>query len=423
MTQPHRVHVVGAGLAGLAAAVTLAEAGVGVVLHEAAPYPGGRCRSYLDATLGCRIDNGNHLLLTGNRAALRYVAAIGADATFTGPGEAIFPFLDRKTGERWSLRPNAGKLPWWVLAPSRRVKGAGPLAYLSARRILAAREGAVVTDALDPGSVIFRRLWQPLAVAALNTEVEAASATCFAEVLRESLGRGAAACIPLVPRDGLSESLVDPAIARLRGCGAEIRCPSRLRAIGFAEDRAATLDFEGAAETIAPGEAVVLAVPAPVAARLVPGLAAPDEFRAIVNAHYRVALRGDAPYFVGLVGGVAEWVFRKREVVSVTVSAADRLVDLPAEALAPLLWADAAAAYDLSAEPLPPWQIVKEKRATFAATPAQLARRPPAATQWSNLALAGDWTKTGLPATIEGAIRSGFGAAAHLLGRAPSSGE
>src|SRR5713226_5192690 len=152
-----------------------------------------------------------------------------------------------------------------------------------------------------------------------------------------------------------------------------------------------------------------------VAARLVPDLAAPDEFRAIVNAHYYVAAPAESPLFVGLVGGAAEWVFRKREVLSVTISAADRFIDTPADELAALLWRDVVRAYELRDATLPPWQIVKERRATFAATPAQLRRRPPAATRWANLVLAGDWTATGLPATIEGAIRSGFAAASQLL--------
>jgi len=417
MTQPHRVHVIGAGVAGLAASLALAEAGVGVVLHEAAPQAGGRCRSYLDPVLGCRIDNGNHLLIAGNRAAMRYLTAIGATDSLTGPGDAIFPFFDVTTGERWALRPNAGRLPWWILSADRRAKGTGPRDYLAARRLLDAPKSAVVTDFLDPGTVIFRRLWQPLAVAALNTEAEACSAALFGQVLRESLGAGGAASIPLVPREGLSESFIDPALAKLRVLGAEIRMPSRLRAIGFERRSAATLDFESAHEPLRPGEAAVLAVSAPVAARLVPELDIPDEFRAIVNAHYRVTLRGDAPWFVGVIGGVAEWVFRKREVLSVTVSAADRIVDRPAEDLAAILWRDAAAAFDLAPEPLPPWQIVKEKRATFAATPKQAARRPGPAALGGNLVLAGDWTDTGLPATIEGAIRSGFAAADVLLGR------
>ena len=416
MSQPHRVHVVGAGLAGLAASLTLAEAGVWVVLHEAAPQAGGRCRSYLDATLGCRIDNGNHLLLSGNRAAKRYVDMIGSRSTFTGPGEPIYPFLDRQNGERWTLRPNAGKVPWWVLSSARRVKGTNAFSYLSARHLLKASPEAVVTDLLDAGSVLYRRLWQPMAIAALNTEAELGSARMFGDILQETLGAGGQDCVPMIPREGLSESMIDPALARLRSKGVDIRIGSRLRGIGFDSDRVASLDFDGATEAVEANDAIVLAVPSAVAPRLVPDLTAPDEYRAIVNAHYRIAMRGDAPWFVGIIGGTAEWVFRKPDILSVTVSAADRLVDRSAEELAPLLWRDVAAAFGLPEDPMPVWQIVKEKRATFAATPDQIKRRPGTATRWPNLVLAGDWTDTGLPATIEGAIRSGFKAADRLLG-------
>ena len=109
---------------------------------------------------------------------------------------------------------------------------------------------------------------------------------------------------------------------------------------------------------------------------------------------------------MGLVGGTAEWVFAFPDRLSVTVSAADRLVDMDTQELAALLWRDVAAVHGL-AGPAPPCRIVKEKRATFAATPAQDARRPACPTRWTNLFLAGDWTATGLPATIEGALRSG----------------
>jgi squalene-associated FAD-dependent desaturase len=410
-----RVHVVGAGLAGLSAALRLAEAGVPVVLHEAARQAGGRCRSYLDATLGCRIDNGNHLLIAGNHAAMAYLRSIGAADTVVGPSEAAFPFLDLATGERWVVRPNAGRLPWWLFIAARRVAGTRPLDYFRALAIAAAGEGDAVADALDRDSLIFRRLWQPLAVAALNTETERGAAVLLSRVLRESFGAGGAACRPLVPREGLSESLIDPALARLAALRAELRLGSRLREVAFAEARATVLAFDERSEDLAREDAVVIAVTAPVAARLLPGLVAPDEFRGIVNAHYRLTAVPALPLFVGLIGGTAEWVFRKKEVLSVTISAADRLMDMPAEELAVLLWPEVRRAYDLGDAPLPPWQIVKERRATFAATPGQLLKRPPARTRWGNLVLAGDWTDTGLPATIEGAIRSGVAAADLLL--------
>lgn len=414
---PRRVHIIGAGLAGLAAAVRLADAGVAVVLHEAARQAGGRCRSYHDATLGCRIDNGNHLLVAGNRAAMAYLRAIGAEATLVGPDEPAFPCLDLTTGERWVMRPNLGRIPWWFFDRRRRVAGTAALDYLRALGLARARPEHTVTDILARDTVIFRRLWQPFAVAALNTEVEQGSAALLGRVLREMFQEGSA-CRPLVPRDGLSETLVEPALDHLHRRGAQLRFGSRLRAIEFAGERAAALGFDEADEKLAADEAAILAVTAPVAMRLVPDLVAPTEFRAIVNAHYRTEAPPESSLFVGLIGGTAEWVFRKRGVLSVTISAADRLVDTPAEELAALLWPEVRRAYDLPEAPLPPWQIVKEKRATFAATPVQLRRRPPAATRWRNLALAGDFTDTGLPATIEGAIRSGFAAADRLMSSA-----
>src|SRR6185369_14528642 len=96
------VHVVGAGVAGLAAAERLAQAGRRIVVYEAAQQAGGRCRSYFDEALGCRIDNGNHLLVSGNVAAMAYVSEIGAVGTFRGSDSAEFPFLDLASNERWS---------------------------------------------------------------------------------------------------------------------------------------------------------------------------------------------------------------------------------------------------------------------------------------------------------------------------------
>src|SRR5262249_25466670 len=126
------VHIVGAGLAGLAASVELVAAGRRVNLYEAGRYAGGRCRSYFDSELGCRIDNGNHLLLAGNKAALRYLAQIDALDTLEGPQEAVFPFIDIGTGQRWTLRPNHSAIPWWIANPKRRVPETRATDYLAA---------------------------------------------------------------------------------------------------------------------------------------------------------------------------------------------------------------------------------------------------------------------------------------------------
>ena len=116
---------------------------------------------------------------------------------------------------------------------------------------------------------------------------------------------------------------------------------------------------------------------------------------------------------IGVVNGTVEWIFAFPERLSVTISAGDRLISTPREQLAETIWREVAQVAGV-AEALPPWQIVRERRATFAALPEQNAKRPEAQTAWENLVLAGDWTATGLPATIEGAIRSGERAAEAL---------
>jgi squalene-associated FAD-dependent desaturase len=409
------IHVIGAGMAGLAASVRLAQSGHKVALYDAAGQAGGRCRSYFDETLDCRLDNGNHLLVSGNTAAMAYIAETNAAATFVTADIAAFPFLDLKTQERWSVRPTEGRVPWWLFVAGRRVAGTNALDYLDALKLARADASATINQTLDAGRVIYERLWAPLAVAALNTEVDHASARLLGMIFAETFGRGGAGLHPLYPKEGLSESLVDPALAILQSKGGTVRFGQRLRGLRFDGERVVALDFGRGEVALEADDSVVLAVTAPVAKDLIPEFNPPDEFRAIINAHFRVdALPGPAYSFLGVVNGTAEWIFLKPGVISTTTSAADRMIDRDAEDLAAALWKDIAQAYRLEPANMPPHRVVKEKRATFAATPAQLLRRPKAKTRWRNLVLAGDWTDTGWPATIEGAIRSGFTAASEL---------
>jgi hypothetical protein len=151
-------------------------------------------------------------------------------------------------------------------------------------------------------------------------------------------------------------------------------------------------------------------VPPWIAPSLLPGLSAPTAYRAIVNAHFRIVPPADFPPMIGVLNATVEWIFAFPDRLSVTISGADRLLDLPREELASLIWREVAQVAGISGD-LPPWQVVRERRATFAATPEEDAKRPGSATKLANLYLAGDWTDTGLPATIEGAIRSGNRAA------------
>jgi hypothetical protein len=214
----------------------------------------------------------------------------------------------------------------------------------------------------------------------------------------------------LIARTGLGHVFVDPAVEYLSARGVDVLMRHELRAIRFEGARADALDFGEGFVKLEAGDAVILAVPPYAATALIPELKSPTIYRAIVNAHFRIPPPSGFPPMIGVLNATTEWIFGFPDRLSVTISAGDRLLETARQELAQTVWQEVARVAGLSG-PLPPWQIVRERRATFGATPEENAKRPSARTRWGNLVLAGDWTATGLPATIEGAIRSGNRAA------------
>jgi squalene-associated FAD-dependent desaturase len=408
------VHVIGAGISGLSAAVRLANAGHKIHVHEATQQAGGRCRSYFDAATNLTIDNGNHLLLSGNRHALAYARSIGTEAGLVGPKRAQFPFVDVATGKRWQLDLGDSRLPLWLFDKSRRVPETSLSDYLALSPLIWASPNTLVGDTIPCKGTLYDRLVQPLLLAALNVDPPEGSAGLAGAIVRETLLAGGQACRPLIAREGLSAVLVEPAIKLLQDKGASVRFGHELRGLGVVGSNVSELKFGDDAIVLGPSDAVVMAVPPRAAASLLPGLKTPAKFRAIVNAHFRVTPPEGQPAILGVVGGLVEWLFAFPQRLSVTISNGDRLVDMPREELAQAIWRDICKAAGLEGD-LPPWQVVRERRATFEATPEQNALRPRTVTSYTNLFLAGDWTDTGLPATIEGSVRSGDRAADLVL--------
>lgn len=407
------VHIVGAGVAGLAAAVRIAQAQASVVVHEATAYPGGRCRSYFDRSIGMTIDNGNHLVLSGNHSVLGFASTIGSAAGLVGPEHAEFPFVESGSGERWMLRINDG-WPWWIFDKNRRAPGTRLTEYLRLARLLLVKDDGPVGDVIECAGPLYRRLVHPLFLAALNIEPRDGSAALAAAIVRETLAKGGQACRPLIARHGLGPVLIEPAIKHLRERGVDVRLEHELHAIRFSGNRAAELDFGGDVVALNADDAVVVAVPSHAAVALVPELSIPQGYRAIANAHFKVDVPPETPPMLGVINATTEWIFAFPGRLSVTISNADRLMDVPRAMLAQNIWQEVSRISGVSG-PLPPWQIVRERRATFAATPEENAKRPAPQTRWRNLFLAGDWTATGLPATLESAARSGHRAADLVL--------
>ncbi|KND55725.1 hypothetical protein BPUN_1860 [Candidatus Paraburkholderia kirkii] len=401
-----RVFVVGADIAGLAAAVQAQRRGARVVLHEVTPHAGGRCRSYFDPKLGITVDNGNHVLLSGNQSAMSYLRAIGAADTLTGPTQAEYPFFDVASGAAWTIRMSPGRVPRWIFEADARVPGTQPADYLSLLLLFWAKPGRTVEEAVRRKDRVWSLLARPLLRVMLNADPSEASAAIAGSLLRETVAAGGQACRPLVARSGLSHSFVEPALRLSQYGGADIRLGSRVAGIGISgtdsKERVSSLAFEGAIEPVAlgPDDGVVLAVPPDAARRLVPDLSAPDETRAIVTVHFAV----DAPLssvatqpLTCLVNGMSDWIVAADVRLSATLASAGRWLATPHEELAQAVCQETA------------------KAMRMPAVPSQEGWRAATRTRWPNFTLAGDWTATGLPATIEGAIRSGQKAADTLL--------
>src|SRR5690242_3785949 len=276
---PKTVHIIGAGISGLSAAVRLANAGHSVQVHEATQQAGGRCRSYFDAATNLTIDNGNHLLLSANHHALSYARLIGSEAGLVGPAQAQFAFVDISTGQRWLLDLGDSRLPLWVLDESRRVPDTRLTDYLALSPLIWASTAKTVGASIPCKGTLYDRLVQPLLLAALNCDPPEGSAGLAGAIVRETLLAGGQACRPLIARDGLSAVLVEPAIKLLESRGASVHLMHELRALATSGDRVNELNFGGDKIAIGPDEAVILAVPPRPAAALLPGLKTPTKFR------------------------------------------------------------------------------------------------------------------------------------------------
>ena len=414
-----RTVVVGAGLAGLAAAEALSRAGREVLVLEASPKAGGRCRTYRDERLWRDIDNGNHLILSANRAVLGWAERTGGAGALEVHPEAAFPFFDAGAGHRWTLRLAPG--PLGALSGDARPPDVPARAILrDLAAILTARKGMTVAGAVRARGALWDRFWDPMVRAILNEDPAEGDAVLMRAVLLRTFARGASACRPVLAPKGLGPALVEPALGLLsrRGVRVDLRAP--VKSIRREGGRAAALETREGTVAIGPGDDVILALPAAATGDLLPELALPGPGKAILNAHF-VLPDSRLPPVLGLVGGEAQWLFRRGDVVSVTVSAAERsgLEGMDRDAALSRLWSDIATAVHAHGgdvpDAMPPGRLIRERAATFDQTPAGSARRQGARTRWTNLHLAGDHTDTGLPATLEGAILSGERAAALAL--------
>jgi hydroxysqualene dehydroxylase len=439
------VAVVGGGFAGLAAATALAESGARVLLLEARPHLGGRARSFVDAETGAVVDNGQHLFMGCYRESLRFLDRIGGRDNLWLQPRLHVPMVGTG-GDAWAFHLPPLPTPWNLVAGLLRFRGLDWRGRLAALRVgeevrRRSRHGAGIEDgtlddrtvsewlaALGQGARANRWLWHPLAIAALNEDPARASAAVFMPVLREALLGGNDASRLGLSKVGLSDLYAGPAAHYLKSRGCEVRLRSQVRRIvvdggrcgGVVLADGSRIDA-GSVIAALPPEDLLESLPPEVGADPFFARAARIETSPIVSIYlwFGVAV-SDLP-FAGIVGGTWQWIFNRGAFrghrsglhgVTLVCSAARALVETPREALIRTALDDLHACFPASRRaPLHHALVIKEKKATMAPLRGGLALRPSFPTPVKRLWLAGDWTATGLPATIESAVLSGHACA------------
>lgn len=430
--KPENVLVVGGGWAGLAAAIELTRHGIPVTLLEAARQLGGRARCVPFDDV--RVDNGQHLMIGAYESMLRLMAAVGVDA------ETMFlrqPLdLHMRALEQRELRVRTRKLPAplhlaWALAT---VRGLPPRERLQllrfSHRLLRNRivlDEDITAQALllgeRQGARVMGALWEPLCLAAMNTPLAEASAKLFLEVLRRTFVSEAGHSDLLIPKDDLGVLLPEPALDFIERNGGTVLLNHRVQHLLVDADNACRGVGWRGGELHA--QRVILAVHPVMCRRLLAahpaltGIAARlaqlrQEPITTVYLRYpeNVAM---SSALQGIQDGIGQWIFDRRVaghpgLIAVVISGRGEHLDLDNATLGTHVQTELARLHPDWPAPLAV-RVIREKRATFAALPGVDALRPTTATPVTGLWLAGDFTATGLPATLEGAIISGLRAA------------
>jgi squalene-associated FAD-dependent desaturase len=409
-----KVYVIGAGLAGLSASVYLTQAGFEVILFESAGHAGGRCRSFEDQHLELEIDNGNHLILGANKDIFSYLSLLGVDIDHAFrilPAE--FHIVDLQNQFVDGINTGNARIPWWIFNKNQRLRNTSWVDYLDLLKLFFARKTSAVTDVINTRKPVFKKLIEPLTLAIMNTPANQASAKVLATALGRIFGYKNG-FLPFVSQQGLSKIFVQPALQLLRSNKVSIFFNHILKELIIDQEKP-KLIFANRVIDLDPRDRVVLAVPPNIVQKLNFPTIYPNEYESILNGHYKVDLNlfpkinADIPKMIGVIGGLSDWLFIKQGMISTTKSAANN-VDVTD--YANKNWVNVQQTvqllYGITLPEFLKSRIIVEKRATFLQNPHNcFNNRPEAKTHVPNFYLAGDWTNTGLPVTIEGAILSG----------------
>jgi squalene-associated FAD-dependent desaturase len=422
-----RCLIIGGGLAGLTAASILSSKKFSVTLIESSPKTGGRTYSYVDKETGNEIDNGQHILMGCYKETLSFLKLIGAENNFDYQKNLYLKFLDRNKNE---FQISAAKLfyPFNVLKAildynrlSRKQKKYFvvfllklPLLSKNSLKRVTVKEW-LENENQDLNTI--KSFWEILGIGALNTGLEKASALVFYEVLLQIFFKGNFASTIILPKYGLSESIINPATSFLINNNGKIILSETIKEVEIKNRKIVSVKSDK--NSYDKFDYVISAIPLYSLEKIISqkqlSIYLELEYSTILNVHIWLKEKTLTEKFYGLLDSPLHWIFVKEKHINIVISNADYLEYKNKNEIYNLVCDELTKYTSIIEDDILKYQIIKEKRATFVPGISSLGKRPNSKTEIKNLFLAGDWINTGLPSTIESAVKSGRLAAELVL--------
>ena len=414
-----KIVVIGGGFAGLSSASFLSNTGFKIELLEASPKLGGRAYSFVDIETGAVIDNGQHILMGCYKETLKFFKLIGAENKLSKQSHLSLNMV-KKNFKLCPLTASGFLYPFNLLSAVINYS-----AFSSYEKLLFIKFFGKLylytDDELKKLTVfewllkekqtqnLIKSFWEILAIAALNTDIKKASAMIFATVLKEIFFRGNNASVIILPSLGLTETYCDDALRFIGGKEGSISFSEPVIKLNVQDN--VIKEIVTTKSVISGFDFVITAIPLYALKKILteehflPGLE--FNYSSLLTVHLFLKENRFVNTFYGLIDSPVQWVFNKGSHLTVVISNADKFIDGSKEEIIELILSELNKYILLEGNEIKTYKIIKEKRAAFIPSNDILDKRPSPYTPFKNLFLAGDWTNTGLPATIESAVKSG----------------
>ena len=411
--------VIGGGIAGLTSATYLTKQNIKVTLLESSPKLGGRAYSFTEQKSNDVVDNGQHILMGCYSDTINFLKLIGAKDNFIYQKSLQINFLTQ-AGKLVRLKSFTSLYPFNLLIALLNfdaisfterlslLKFVIKLPFISHQKLSDKNVRDWLKEERQSDDTI-KSLWKIIAVGALNTNIDKASAFMFREILMKIFFNGNFASTIILPKYGLSEAYVKNAKEYIESNGGKIKLSSSVKEFIISDNK--IVGIKTADEVYKDFDYVISAIPFYAFNNLYPELFLDKkiefEYSSILNIHIWLKNNPMKERFYGLIDSPVHWIFNKGNHINLVISDADYLIDKPAEEIYKMCINELIRYTEFEQSDILNYKVLKEKRATFVPSNKVNYIRPPSNKRIANLFLAGDWTDTGLPSTIESAVKSG----------------